>query len=91
MLVLSVARGQTTLFGVKHKAPVVVAPIGVQGLMHPDGELATAAAARNVGLTYTMSNASSRSIESVAKANGDGHRWYQIYWFVITHPCPQAC
>lgn len=50
--------------------------------MHPDGELATAAAARNVGITYTMSNASSRPIEMVGQANGDGHRWYQMYWSV---------
>ena len=48
--------------------------------MHPDGECATAAAAANVGLTYTMSNASSRPIEMVGQANGEGHRWYQIYW-----------
>ena len=68
-----------TLFGVKHKAPVIVAPIGVQGLMHPDGELATAAAARDVGVTFTMSNSATRTIESVAAANGDGHRWYQLY------------
>ena len=70
------------LFGREHSAPVIVAPIGVQGLMHPDGELATAAAAASVGITYTMSNASSRSIEMVGQANGDGHRWYQIYWSV---------
>ncbi len=30
-----------------------------------------------------MSTASSRSIEAVAKANGDGHRWYQLYWYVF--------
>lgn len=68
------------LFGREHSAPVIVAPIGVQGLMHPDGECATAAAAANVGITYTMSNASSRPIEMVGQANGEGHRWYQIYW-----------
>ena len=28
-----------------------------------------------------MSTASTRSIEAVAKANGDGHRWYQLYWY----------
>ncbi|KAI0292446.1 FMN-dependent alpha-hydroxy acid dehydrogenase [Russula brevipes] len=70
----------TTLFGVKLSSPIIVAPVGVQGIVHKDGELATASAAANVGVTFTMSTASSRSIEAVANANGDGHRWYQLYW-----------
>ena len=36
---------QTTLFGVKYKSPLLVAPVGVQALMHQDAELATARAA----------------------------------------------
>jgi isopentenyl diphosphate isomerase/L-lactate dehydrogenase-like FMN-dependent dehydrogenase len=32
-----------------------------------------------------MSTASTRSIEVVAKANNDGHRWYQLYWYVTHH------
>ncbi|KAN0088010.1 FMN-dependent dehydrogenase [Tylopilus felleus] len=72
---------ETTIFGVKYPAPIFVAPIGVQGIMHADGELASARAARNVGVPYIMSTASSRSIEDVAEANGpDGHRWFQLYW-----------
>lgn len=57
-----------------------MAPIGVHGILHADGELATARAAREVGLPFTMSTASSRSIERVAEANGNGQRWYQLYW-----------
>lgn len=72
--------GQTTLFGVKYKSPLIVAPVGVQGLMHPDAEIATSAAASKVGVTFVMSTASTRSIESVAQANGSGDRWYQLYW-----------
>lgn len=64
----------------KHKSPVIIAPIGVQGILHPDGDIATATAARKVGVTFTMSTAGTRSIEEVAKANGPGHRWYQLYW-----------
>jgi lactate 2-monooxygenase len=30
---------------------------------------------------FVMSTASSRSIEAVGKANGDGHRWFQLYWY----------
>ncbi|KAH9060162.1 FMN-dependent alpha-hydroxy acid dehydrogenase [Lactarius vividus] len=67
---------ETTLFGVKLLSPVLIAPIGVQGILHKDGELATA----SVGVPFIMSTASSRSIEAVAKANGDGHRWYQLIW-----------
>ncbi|KAH0832370.1 FMN-dependent alpha-hydroxy acid dehydrogenase [Lanmaoa asiatica] len=74
-------RLETTIFGVKYPTPLFVAPIGVQGILHADGELASARAAGNVGIPYIMSTASTRSIEDVATANGpDGHRWYQLYW-----------
>jgi lactate 2-monooxygenase len=75
---------QTTLFGVKLPSPILIAPIGVQGIIHEDGELAMASAAANVDVPFIMSTASTRSIEAVAKANGDGgHLWYQLYWCVI--------
>lgn len=74
---------QTTIFGVKYPSPILIAPVGVQGILHPDGELATARAAGNVGVPYIMSTAATRSIEDVAKANGpNGRRWYQLYWQV---------
>jgi lactate 2-monooxygenase len=72
---------------VKHPSPLFIAPIGVQGMVHPDGELATARAARALGVPFIMSTASTRSIEKVAEANGDGHRWYQLYWSVALAPC----
>ncbi|KIK79244.1 hypothetical protein PAXRUDRAFT_834201 [Paxillus rubicundulus Ve08.2h10] len=72
---------ETTIFGVRYPSPLFVAPIGVQGILHADGELASARAAGNVGIPYIMSTASTRSIEDVAQANGpNGHRWYQLYW-----------
>lgn len=71
---------QTTIFGTKLPAPLLLAPIGVQGIVHQDGELASARAAAKVGVPMIMSTASSRSIEDVGLANGDGHRWYQLYW-----------
>ncbi|KAF8260928.1 FMN-dependent dehydrogenase-domain-containing protein, partial [Lactarius quietus] len=58
-------------------SPVLLAPVGIQAILHKEGELATARAASSVGVPLIMSTASTRSIESVAKANGDGHRWYQ--------------
>ncbi|EGN97891.1 hypothetical protein SERLA73DRAFT_109154 [Serpula lacrymans var. lacrymans S7.3] len=77
----SVRNMETTIFGVKYPSPLFVAPIGTQGVLHADGELATARAAANIGVPFIMSAASSRSIEDIAKANGpSAHRWYQLYW-----------
>ena len=60
---------------------MLIAPVGVQGILHKDGELATARAAASVGVPLIMSTAATRSIEAVAKASGDGHRWFQLYWY----------
>jgi lactate 2-monooxygenase len=67
-----------TVLGTKMPAPVVIAPIGVQTLAHPDGELATARAAAALGLTYTHSTQASHSFEQVAAEAGS--KWYQLYW-----------
>ncbi|KAJ6542321.1 oxidoreductase [Mycena vulgaris] len=81
MLVDATTRSlETTIFGVKHSSPVLIAPIGVQCIFTVEAELAPARAAKNLGLPFIMSQAASRSIEDVAEANGDGHRWYQLYW-----------
>lgn len=69
----------TTILGTTMPAPVLLAPIGVQSILHPDGELATARAAAQLAVPMVMSTASSHSIEDVARANGDGPRWYQLY------------
>jgi lactate 2-monooxygenase len=70
----------TTVLGQDMPAPVLLAPVGVQSIVHPDGELATARAAAALGLTMVLSTASSHTIEEVAEASGDGRRWYQLYW-----------
>ncbi|KAJ7119838.1 oxidoreductase [Mycena epipterygia] len=70
----------TTIFGVTHSSPIFIAPIGVIGIFTAEGELAPARAAKNLGVPFIMSTASTRTIEDVAQANGDGHRWYQLYW-----------
>ena len=70
----------TSVLGTAVAAPVLLAPIGVQSIIHPDGELATARAAAELGVPMIMSTASSYSIEEVAVANGDGARWFQLYW-----------
>ena len=81
MLTGATARNpQTTLFGATIPAPVLTAPVGVQGIMHADGELAVARAAAELGLPMILSTVSSYSLEDVAQANGDGVRWFQLYW-----------
>jgi isopentenyl diphosphate isomerase/L-lactate dehydrogenase-like FMN-dependent dehydrogenase len=73
----------TTVLGTDLPAPVALAPIGVQTLAHPDGELATARAAAAVGIPYTHSCAASHSPEQAADAAdaaGGGPRWFQLYW-----------
>lgn len=59
---------------------MLVSPVGVQGIVHPDGEFATANAARNIGVPYIMSTAATRTIEAIAEVSGSGDRWYQLYW-----------
>lgn len=70
----------TTVLGTEMAAPLLIAPVGVQTLAHPDGELATARAATELGLTYVHSTAASHDFEQVAEASGDGSRWYQLYY-----------
>jgi lactate 2-monooxygenase len=70
----------TTVLGQQIAAPVLTAPVGVQGIMHPDGELAVARAAAELGIPMVLSTVSSYSMEDIAKANGDGVRWFQLYW-----------
>ena len=74
-----------TLFGKKYPFPVAICPVGVQKIFHPDGEWATAAAANKEHVPYIFSSASATSIEDVAKANGDGPRWFQLYWPDMAH------
>ncbi|AKA01481.1 L-lactate 2-monooxygenase [Streptomyces noursei ZPM] len=71
---------RTTVLGSELAAPVLLAPIGVQTVVHPDGELATARAAQATGVPMVLSTASSHTIEEAARANGDGQRWFQLYW-----------
>ena len=68
------------LFGQKYDTPILMAPVGVQSIFHDDKETGLAEVCAEVGVPYILSTASSSSIEDVAAANGDGKRWYQLYW-----------
>jgi isopentenyl diphosphate isomerase/L-lactate dehydrogenase-like FMN-dependent dehydrogenase len=69
-----------TVLGTELPAPVLLAPIGVQTLAHPDGELAMARGAAQVGVPLVASSAASHTIEQIAQEAGDLPCWYQLYW-----------
>jgi lactate 2-monooxygenase len=71
---------RTTLHGVEMPAPVLLAPIGVLSIVHPEAELAVACAAAGLGLTMVLSTVSSRSLEEVADSPPNAPRWFQLYW-----------
>jgi len=68
-----------SLFGRRLPVPFLLAPIGVNTILHPDGEIAPARAAASLGIPYILSNVSSISLEQVAEAMGDHTRWFQLY------------
>lgn len=62
----------TTLFGHKVAAPIGFAPIGINKIYHPKGELAVAKIAGELSLPYGLSTAGSCTIEDVAASNDEG-------------------
>jgi lactate 2-monooxygenase len=69
------------VLGTRMPAPLLVGPIGVLSILHPDGEPAVARAAAGLGVPMVLSSAASFCIEDVAEASGEGSpRWYQLYW-----------
>lgn len=69
----------TTIFGHKVSAPIGFAPIGINKIYHPLGELPVAKVAQELNLPYCLSTAGSTAIEKVAAANGSGPRFFQLY------------
>jgi lactate 2-monooxygenase len=70
----------TTVLGTEMPAPVLLAAVGVQSIVHDDGELATARAAASLGVPMVLSTASSTPMEDVAAVLGSSPGWYQLYW-----------
>jgi L-lactate dehydrogenase (cytochrome) len=68
----------TTVLGQKISAPLILAPVGLTGMQHGDGEMLSAQAAEEAGIPYTLSTMSICSIEDVAQAT---HKpfWFQLY------------
>jgi len=69
----------TTVLGARLAAPLGVAPTAYHQLVHPDGELATAAGAGQAGTLFVVSIFASRSIEDIATV-ATGPLWLQLYW-----------
>ncbi|WP_433394175.1 alpha-hydroxy acid oxidase [Micromonospora sp. KLBMP9576] len=71
-------RTDARLLGTSYAMPVAVAPMAYQRLVHPDGELALAAAAGAAGVPYLVSTLSSVPIEQLAQTGAT--LWFQLYW-----------
>jgi len=68
----------TTIIGQNIAAPFVLAPIGLCGMQHGDGEILSARAANAAGIPFTLSTMSICSVEDVAEATGKPF-WFQLY------------
>ena len=68
----------TTIVGQKVAAPFVLAPIGLCGMQHGNGEILSAQAANDAGIPFTLSTMSICSIEDVAEATRKPF-WFQLY------------
>lgn len=68
------------IFGARVAAPVFSSPIGVLEMMHPEADLAVALAMKSLNLPMIISSQASTPMEKIAEANGDGPRFYQLYW-----------
>lgn len=68
------------LFGERLPYPVLLAPIGVQSILHADGEIAAARGAAKLGLPYVVSSASTHALETIAAKAPGATLWFQLYW-----------
>ena len=68
----------TTLAGSRSALPVAIAPMSYQRVVHPEGEIGMARAAKEAGIPLTLSMMSSCPVEEVAAVGAT--LWQQIYW-----------
>ena len=67
-----------TMAGQAAKMPVVIAPVGLTGMQHADGEIHAARAAEKFGIPFTLSTMSICSIEDIAE-HTSAPFWFQLY------------
>jgi L-lactate dehydrogenase (cytochrome) len=70
---------RTKMIGQDVAMPVAIAPTGLTGMQHADGEILAALAAKKFGIPFTLSTMSICSIEDVAQATGQHPFWFQLY------------
>jgi L-lactate dehydrogenase (cytochrome) len=68
----------TTILGEPASLPLILAPVGLLGMQHGDGEILSCRAAQSAGIPFTLSTMSICSIEDVA-ASVDKPFWFQLY------------
>ena len=68
----------TTMVGQAAKMPVAIAPVGLTGMQHADGEIHAARAAEKFGIPFTLSTMSICSIEDIAESTSAPF-WFQLY------------
>jgi L-lactate dehydrogenase (cytochrome) len=77
---VSVRDLRVRLLGSELSAPLMLAPVGVQSIVHPEGELASARAAAQRDIAFISSTAASHTLEELAQCTAGAERWYQLYW-----------
>lgn len=68
------------LLGGELTVPVMLAPIGVQSILHEEAESAVARAAEDLDVPMVLSSVSSTTLEEVADELGSTPAWFQLYW-----------
>jgi len=76
---VSAASAATTVLGTPVSMPVLVAPVALQRMLHPDGEAAMARAAAAAGTIMTLSTIATTRPSEVAAAAPGAPRWFQVY------------
>ena len=70
---------KSTMIGQEVAMPVAIAPTGLTGMQHADGEIHGARAAKKFGIPFTLSTMSICSLEDIAEATGRHPFWFQLY------------
>ncbi|WP_342535312.1 alpha-hydroxy acid oxidase [Lysinibacillus sp. FSL K6-1151] len=68
------------LFGKTYPTPLLFAPVGMNGMVHDEGELAVVRAAEHLNMPYIQSTVSTYALEEVAQAAPSATKWFQLYW-----------
>ncbi len=68
------------LFGKTYPTPLLFAPVGMNGMVHDEGELAVVRSAQHLNIPYIQSTVSTYALEEVAEAAPKATKWFQLYW-----------